>query len=162
MVKGDTGESHDADEAGGFSLLLVQLGFHAAGRFAARLAPLGLEPRQYGALSRLATNEGKTQQAIAQLIGVNPTRMVFLVDELERLGLAERRRNPTDRRSHVLYLTRRGRETLARAQKVVVAHEEDLGSPLTPKERQQLTQLLARLAEAQRITPENLPGGTRQ
>lgn len=137
---------------------MVQLGFHAAGMFAARLAPLGLEPRQFGALSRLAANEGKTQHAIAQLIGLNATRMVFLVDELERLGLAERRRNPADRRSHALHLTGKGRETLARAQQAAMAHEEELGAPLTPEQRQQLAGLLRTLADAQQITAESLPG----
>lgn len=129
--------------------------------FAARLAPLGLEPRQFGVLSRLATNEGKTQQAIAQLLGLNATRMVFLVDELERLGLAERRRNPADRRSHTLYLTDNGRQMLVRAQAVALAHEDDLGAPLSQTQRRQLTGLLRTLANAQQITPGSLPGTAR-
>jgi DNA-binding MarR family transcriptional regulator len=145
----------------GLSLLLVQLGFHAAARFAARLAPLGLEPRQFGVLSRLASNEGKTQQTIAKLLGLTATRMVFLVDELERLGLAERRRNPADRRSHSLHLTDQGRRALARAQAVALAHEDDLSAPLTPRQRQELTNLLRKLADAAQITPGSLPGMTR-
>jgi DNA-binding MarR family transcriptional regulator len=145
----------------GFAFLLVQLGFHAAAMFAARLAPLGLEPRQFGVLSRLASNEGKTQQTIAKLLGLNATRMVFLVDELERLGLVERRRNPADRRSHSLYLTDNGRQMLARAQAVALAHEDDLGAPLTQRQHRELTNLLRKLAEAQQIAPGSLPGATR-
>jgi DNA-binding MarR family transcriptional regulator len=151
-----------AGETGqGFSLLLVQLGVHAAAMFAARLAPLGLEPRQFGALSRLATNEGKTQQTMAKLLGLNATRMVFLVDELERVGLVERRRNPADRRSHSLYLTDDGRRMLARAQAVARAHEGELAAPLTQRQQRELTSLLRKLADAQQIAPGSLPGATR-
>src|SRR5579859_3973752 len=94
-----------AEPASGAAFLLVQLGFEVARRYGERLKPLGLEQRQAGVLLRLAQNDGRSQQAIAELMGVNPTRMVFLTDELERLGLVERRRNPADRRSHALYLT---------------------------------------------------------
>src|SRR6516225_1293561 len=88
-----------------FAYLLVQLGFHVDRQFSERLAPLGLEPRHAGLLVQLAANEGLSQQALGELIGLNPTRMVFLVDELEQRGLVERRRNPADRRSYALYLT---------------------------------------------------------
>lgn len=159
MVK-HGGERTD-EGAAGFSFLLVQLGFHGAGMFAARLAPLGLEPRQFGVLNRLAANEGQAQQAIAQLMGLNATRMVFLIDELERLGLAERRRNPADRRSHALYLTDKGREMLARARKAAAAHEEELAAPLTREQRRELTDLLRKLADAQHLSAESLPGPAR-
>src|SRR5258708_1527306 len=105
-----------SDRGDGIAYLLVQLGFHMARKFSERLAPLGLEPRQVGMLTRLAANEGRSQQAIGELMGLNPTRMVFLVDELEKQGLVERRRNPADRRSPALYLTDHGRETLPEAQ----------------------------------------------
>ena len=62
------------------AFLLVQLGFQAGRQFGERLAPLGLEQRQAGMLLRLAANEGKSQQAIAALLGINATQMVFLVD----------------------------------------------------------------------------------
>ena len=92
-------------EHGGFALLLVQLGMEAARQFGEQLAPLGVEPRHVGMLTRLAANEGRAQQVIGELIGLNPTQMVFLVDELEGRGFVERRRNPADRRSYALYLT---------------------------------------------------------
>src|SRR6266700_6654379 len=94
--------------ASSVAFLLVQLGLHIAGLFGERLKPLGLEQRQAGMLIRLAENDGRSQQAIAELMGINPTRMVFLTDELEKLGLVERRRNPADRRSHALYRTNAG------------------------------------------------------
>jgi len=142
----------------GFAYLLAQLGFHAARMFAEQLAPMGLEPRHAGMLTRLAANEGKSQQAIGDLIGLNATRMVFLVDELEHLGLVERRRNPADRRSYALYLTADGHEKLAAVRAAGARHEERLGASLTEAERAQLAATLRQIAEAQGISPASLPG----
>jgi DNA-binding MarR family transcriptional regulator len=149
----------DEDEnSGDFAFLLVQLGAHLAREFGERLAPLGLEPRHAGMLVRLAANEGLSQQALGELIGLNPTRMVFLVDELEQRGLVERRRNPADRRSYALYLTPRGREVLGQVQASGSRHQDEIGASLTAAERVQLTSLLRRLAAEQGITEQSLPG----
>ncbi len=144
--------------ASGVAFLLVQLGFHIAGRFGERLKPLGLEQRQAGMLIRLAENDGWSQQAIAELMGINPTRMVFLTDELEKLGLVERRRNPADRRSHALYLTEAGTAMLARVREVTRAHEDAITAGLTGAERERLTALLRRLARDQGLAGHSLPG----
>jgi DNA-binding MarR family transcriptional regulator len=145
-------------QADGFAYLLVQLGFHVGRQFSERLAPLGLEPRHFGMLTRLAANEGKSQQAIGELMGLNATRMVFLVDELEQRGLIERRRNPADRRSYALHLTEPGRAKLREAEQASAAQAGQLGASLTEAERGQLTTLLRRLAEEAGITPDALPG----
>lgn len=142
----------------GFAYLLVQLGTRAARRFAERLAPLELEPRHAGMLLRLAVSEGRSQQAIGELIGLNSTRMVFLVDELEQRGLVERRRNDADRRSYALYLTDAGWAKLRQVRQVAGQHQAELGSSLSPAERAELTSLLRRLAAEQGITEQNLPG----
>jgi DNA-binding MarR family transcriptional regulator len=139
------------------AFLLVQLGFDVARRFGERLAPLGLEQRQAGMLVRLAENDGRSQQAIAELIGVNATRMVFLTDELERLGLVERRRNPADRRSHALHLTEAGKTMLARVREVTAAHEGGIAASLTGAEREQLLELLRRLARDQGLAGQAMP-----
>jgi DNA-binding MarR family transcriptional regulator len=143
---------------GGVAFLLVQLGTYVAGLFGERLKPLGLEQRHAGMLVRLAQNNGRSQQAIAELMGVNPTRMVFLTDELEKLGLVERRRNPADRRSHALYLTKAGTAMLARVREVTRAHEAALTAGLSGAERDQLTALLRRLAADQGLAGQALPG----
>jgi len=151
-------------EAGhaGFAFLLVQLGTFVARQFAEQLAPLGVEPRHVGMLTRLAANEGKSQQAMGELIGLSPTQMVFLVDELEDRGFVERRRNPADRRSYGLFLTDAGRDMLANVQAVASAHQAALGNPLSPAEQEQLASLLRRLARGQGLTEQNLPSGPPQ
>jgi DNA-binding MarR family transcriptional regulator len=142
----------------GFALLLVQLGMEAARQFGERIAPLGVEPRHVGMLARLAANEGKAQQAIGELIGLNPTQMVFLVDELESRGFVERRRNPADRRSYALFLTQAGKDMLAKVQEVALVHQTQLGESLSESEQAQLTELLRRIARAQGIYGQSLPG----
>jgi DNA-binding MarR family transcriptional regulator len=143
---------------GGLAFLLVQLGLYGARQFGARLAPLGLEQRQAGMLLRLAVNQGRSQQAIAEMIGVNATRMVFLVDELEKLGLVERRRNPADRRSHALYLTSAGTATVDRVRAIAAEHEAALAAGLTAREQEQLIGLLRRIAAEQGLHPGGMPG----
>ncbi len=140
------------------AFLLVQLGLHGARRFAERLAPLGLEQRHAGMLIRLAANQGRSQQAIAEMIGVNATRMVFLVDELEEHGLVERRRNPADRRSHALYLTEQGLATVDQVRAVTAEHEAEFGAGLTGAQRAQLVSLLRLVAEEQGLHPQGTPG----
>ena len=142
----------------GVAFLLVQLGFHLGRVFGERLEPLGLEQRHAGMLIRLAENDGRSQQAIAELMGVNPTRMVFLTDELEKLGLVERRRNPADRRSHALYLTEAGTAMLARVREVTRDHEAGVTASLSGAEREQLAALLQRLARDQGLAGQALPG----
>ncbi len=154
---GEQAEAAAADPPS-VAFLLVQLGFQAGRQFGERLAPLGLEQRQAGMLVRLAANEGKSQQAIAALLGINATQMVFLVDELERLGLVERRRNPADRRSHALYLTGPGQAMLARVRAVTADHEASITAGLTGEERDQLLTLLRRIVAEQGLAAQALPG----
>jgi len=147
-----------ADPYGSLAFLLVQLGMYGARQYGERLQPLGLEQRQAGVLVRLAANEGRSQQAIAESMGVNATRMVFLVDELEKLGLVERRRNPEDRRSHALYLTEPGRAALDRVRAVTAEHEQRMSAGLTGEQRRELIALLRQVAGAQGLRAGNLPG----
>jgi DNA-binding MarR family transcriptional regulator len=142
----------------GVAFLLVQLGLHLGRVFGERLKPLGLEQRHAGMLIRLAENNGRSQQAIAELMRINPTRMVFLTDELEELGLVERRRNPADRRSHALYLTEAGTAMLARVREVAAAHEADVTASLSGAEREQLVAILQHLARDQGLSGHALPG----
>jgi DNA-binding MarR family transcriptional regulator len=142
----------------GFALLLVQLGFEAARQFGERLGPLGVEPRHVGMLARLAENEGKAQQVIGELLGLNPTQMVFLVDELESRGFVERRRNPADRRSYALFLTPAGKDMLGKVSEVAQVHQAQIGKSLSSGEQEHLTELLRRLARDLGISGQSLPG----
>jgi DNA-binding MarR family transcriptional regulator len=134
------------------SFLLVQLGTHRHRRFAERLAPLDLHPRHFGMLSQLAVNEGQSQQALGRALGIHRSAVVALVDDLERRGLAERPRDPTDRRAYTLYLTPAGREQLAELDHAADEDEAELLTALDGSERATLISLLQRVAESQGLT----------
>lgn len=132
--------------------LLVQLGTHRHRRFAERLAPMGLHPRHFGMLSQLAVNEGQSQQALSNALGIHRSAVVALVDDLEQRGLAERRRDPVDRRAYTLYLTPSGRELLAELERIADDDEAELLASLDPSERSHLISMLRRVAESQGLT----------
>jgi DNA-binding MarR family transcriptional regulator len=132
--------------------LLVQLGTHAHRRFADRLAVRGLHPRHFGMLSHLAVAEGQSQQALSVALGIHRSAVVALVDDLEQRGLAERRRDPVDRRAYTLYLTSAGRDLLADLERTVNERDVELLSALSASERSQLISLLQRVAESQGLT----------
>jgi DNA-binding MarR family transcriptional regulator len=132
--------------------LLVQLGTHAHRRFAERLARLDLHPRHFGMLSHLAASAGRSQQALSIALGIHRSAVVALVDDLERRGLAERRRDPVDRRAYALYLTPPGRELLAELERAADEDEAELLTALDGSERSQLISLLQRVAESQGLT----------
>jgi DNA-binding MarR family transcriptional regulator len=145
-------ESIEGDRApSSLAFLLSQVGTHAARRFSERMAEIDLHPPLFRVLNLVDAAEGRSQQAIGEAIQVPPSRMVALVDELEQRGLVERRPNPADRRVHALYLTRKGRETLARGRRIASAHEEELTQGMAAADRKRLTQLLQTIVDEQTI-----------
>jgi DNA-binding MarR family transcriptional regulator len=125
------------------SFLLARAGFESARRLRERLAPYGIEPRHFALLHELALEEGRSQQALADGIGIPKSGMVQLVDDLEERGLVERRRS--DRRTHALHLTRAGGDFLRSTAPVALAHDGELSAPLSAAERKRLVALLAKL-----------------
>jgi DNA-binding MarR family transcriptional regulator len=133
----------------GVAFLLAQLGFHSTRLWKDRLAPLGIDPRHAVLLRHVAAAQGQSQQALGRAMQIPPSRMVALVDELERAGLLERRPSPADRRAHALHLTGDGRRLLDRLMQVSAEHEAQLCAGLTQAERHRLIDLLSRIAAEQ-------------
>jgi DNA-binding MarR family transcriptional regulator len=128
------------------TFLLSKLGMGTGRLFAEAMAPLGLRPPQFGVLNILDRLEGASQQAIGERLGIDPSSMVGVIDDCEKAGLAERRRDPADRRRHAVYLTPLGRTTLATARRAALRLQEEVLAPLDPAERDTLLELLERLA----------------
>ena len=97
-----TGTPHPRSAA----FLLAQLGAHAAEKFAERLSALGLRPAHAGTLRIINASSGISQQALSSMLGLPPSRLVLLVDELEERGLVERRNSSEDRRVYALPVDR--------------------------------------------------------
>jgi DNA-binding MarR family transcriptional regulator len=129
--------------------LISQLGFFSSRRFAEALEPVGIGPREFLLLRFVAASGGQAQQALAQRLGVPPSRMVALIDDLEERGLVERRPDPDDRRVRAVYMTRKGHQTLERAAQVAVEYEQKLCSTLEQGERDKLIDLLQKIQEGQ-------------
>ena len=139
-------------------LLLSQLGTFAALSFGRKIAGFGISPPHLGVLRWIHANEGKNQRELASHLGVVPSRMVVLLDELETKGLVARERSLEDRRSQQLQLTRKGSQLLEKVERIAMAHDTDLGSSLTSQERETLIELCAKLAVHYGLTPDGHPG----
>jgi DNA-binding MarR family transcriptional regulator len=112
----------------------------------------GLSMWGYIALSHLAREPAGTQLALAQAIRYDKTRLIGLLDELERQGLVTRTPDPADRRARIVELTAAGRRRQAAAQKAIRAMEEELLGAVDPRDRETLIRALAQLA------PERVEG----
>jgi DNA-binding MarR family transcriptional regulator len=128
-------------------------GYAIARRFRQILAPLELEPREFALLRAVRAAEGQSQQAIGEELQIPASRMVAFVDALEARGLLERRRNQEDRRARALHLTADGRRLLSRAFALAASHERDLCARLSDEEREQLLDLLQRIAGGLGLPP---------
>jgi DNA-binding MarR family transcriptional regulator len=143
------------------AFLLAQVGAHAAAKFAERLGPLELTPAHAGSLRVIAASGGASQQEVAERLGMFPSRLVALVDELQERGLVERRENPHDRRIYVLELTPRGRQVLQSIGRVAREHQDALLTALNAEERSVLASLLLRVADQQGLRRGVHPGFAR-
>ena len=112
-----------------------------------RLRPLGLTPRGWAVLSALAEGGPRPQIDLATATGTDRTVMTYLLDELERQDLIERARDPSDRRSYQIHLTRLGEATHRRVASDLAVQADTLLKPLDAPERRRLTDLLARVAD---------------
>src|SRR5947208_10521583 len=140
------------------AFLLAQVGAHAAAKFGERLNPLGLSRPDAGILRLLAGEGGMSQQHLASVLKIHPSRLVAIVDELESFGLVERRKNPEDRRTYALHLTEKGGSTLGEVGRIAREHNEAIVAALKPKEREELGRLLRLIADQQGLTPGVHPG----
>jgi DNA-binding MarR family transcriptional regulator len=130
----------------GFLLARAHHRFHE--RSDEELRPLGIQIRQFGALTRLA-EKTSSQRELADRLQVSTPVIVELVDALEALGLVERRRDPADRRLNALHVTGGGRDVLERATAVLLAASEDLTRPIGEEGDRELRSLLRKLLGAQ-------------
>jgi DNA-binding MarR family transcriptional regulator len=138
--------------------LLSQVGIYASRRFAERLAAIDLQPPLFRVLNVVDAAAGRSQQAIGEAIQAPPSRMVAIVDELERRGLVERRPHPGDRRVHALHLTDEGRGLLGRALRIALEHEQEITRGFSAADRERLVALLQKIVVEQEIGPGVHPG----
>lgn len=130
------------------SYLLWQVSHHSFHILDEVLAPLDLRARPFAFMLLLRKHGSISQQELATIAGVDPSTVVSIMDSMERAGLAERRRNPEDRRAYRLHLTRHGETMLVQAEQHLAQYEERLLQPLSDRERKTLVCLLTKVLEA--------------
>ncbi|HLY86255.1 MAG TPA: MarR family transcriptional regulator [Gaiellaceae bacterium] len=127
--------------------LLKRLGFAAKTRSLEMYEREGLNPYHYAILALLDAGLPETQAAIADSLGYDRGTLVGLLDELEQKALVERKRDPDDRRRHIVRLTADGKGTLTRLRRLTGRLEDEFLAPLDAEQRQALHALLLTLAE---------------
>jgi DNA-binding MarR family transcriptional regulator len=127
--------------------LLKRLGFAAKDRTLKAYESIDLHPYHHAILVVLDEGSPETQGSIADSLGYDRGQLVGLIDELEERSLVERRRDPNDRRRHLVRLTAEGEKRLTRLRALAKEIEDDFLSPLSETERATLHGLLLQLAE---------------
>ena len=119
------------------------------GRRAAESCMSGcLRPRHMIALKLLGERGPMTQHAVGIALSLDPSNVVGLLNELEERGLITRRRDPADRRRHIVELSAAGSDEAARTYDQLGLVEDGLFKALTADERATLYALLSRAVAA--------------
>jgi DNA-binding MarR family transcriptional regulator len=112
------------------------------------LEPLGLTVKHYGLLTLLVHEGPVSQGRLGEVMKIDRTTMVALIDDLERAGHVDRTRNPEDRRAYALAATASGKRVQRRAATLMKRVYDETLSPLSDQERHELRRMLIAIIEA--------------
>jgi DNA-binding MarR family transcriptional regulator len=144
----ESGTSTDVEIAEFAGQLFFRLWRASHTRVAEAFASIGLTPALFGVLNVLGVRDGAIQQELGSAMGIDPSTMVSLIDQLESAGLARRRPHPEDRRARQVSITPKGRRLLQRARDVAFEAEDEVLGGLTTAERRELLMLLRRALDS--------------
>ena len=130
------------------SVTLALAGQLAHTRLRQAMAAHGLKPAQSQVLVLLTEHGATGQQALVEEMGVDPSVLVSILNELERAGLAHRRRDPADRRRHIVEISARGTQLVGEVGASLATVEAELFADLSAEEIAQLRALLGRIKSA--------------
>ena len=142
--------SVDENSSTGPILLLTQLSRLVSRRSTPEL--LGQTLKELATLSFLRDYEETTQQALTEGLCIDANYCVLLLNDLEAADLVERRRDPADRRRHIVSMTAEGRAALQRAEAAQQRLEDEMLGALDEEERANLAHLLRKAIDGQNST----------
>lgn len=134
------------------SFLLLHTSHVLATRMTAALAEIGLTPRALCVLVHALPGE-LTQIELANVVDLDKTTMVAVVDELEAAGYAARVPAPADRRARIVTVTSEGRRIAAAGQRIGDRVHAEVLDALPPAQRAAFTAALTSLAEGILASP---------
>lgn len=129
------------------SWLLTQTAGHAHRLVAEGFSAVNARGYHYRLLATLEESGPASQAVLGRRCGIHVSDMVATINELAEHKLVERAPDPADRRRNVISLTTAGKRQLRRLEKQVAGTQDELLAPLSPKERQRLTELLAKVLD---------------
>ncbi|MGW3625534.1 MarR family winged helix-turn-helix transcriptional regulator [Streptomyces sp. NPDC000880] len=133
------------DERPGLALAFA--GRIAGMRIREALRAHGLKNNHAHVLMVLADQGATGQQALVQTLGVDPSVLVAMLNDLENAGLAERRRDPVDRRRHIVEISPRGTQLVTDVYASIASVEAELFAALDANEIDVLHKLLIRIKD---------------
>ncbi len=108
---------------------------------------LGMRLKEFVTLAHLREHSPIPQQELGEMLCIDANNLVLLLNDLEAAGFALRRRDPTDRRRHIVETTEQGVRALQRAERGIESVEHEVLASLTASERLELQALLAKALE---------------
>lgn len=128
----------------GFRLRRIQN--HLSRGFSQRLeADEDIKPGAFSSLALIGANPGISQTELSRAVGFDKATVVALLDQLERLKWAERKRSAKDRRRHSLHITDKGSKALESMVAEAIANEKRVRDTLSKAEQAQLFGLLDKI-----------------
>lgn len=108
---------------------------------------LGMRLKEFVMLAHLRDHHPVQQQELGEMLGIDANNLVLLLNELESRGFAYRRRDPADRRRHLVEITEEGLAGFENAERGIESVEDDVLGSLTARERVELQDLLTKALE---------------
>ena len=108
---------------------------------------LGMRLKPFMALGYVRDRGSVSQQELEAAMLIDANAVVLLLNELEAAGLSVRKRDPNDRRRHLVEVTESGKAAVERAEKAREGLEEEILAALSPEERATLKRLLRRVLD---------------
>lgn len=137
--------SESANLTDRLGFLLATRGDATKARIQIAMGAVNLPPRHAMTLMHLRDGP-RSQREIADILEIDPSQLVAILNDLECRGQLERRRDPIDRRRHIVELTEAGAATLEAMQSALDEAERELFSGLSEADRALLRDLLNRVS----------------
>src|SRR5690349_17165975 len=109
---------------------------------------LGMRLKGYMTLGYIRDHQGTSQQELEYALLLDANSVVLILNELEAAQFLIRRRDPQDRRRHIVEITATGRHALERADKARESLEDEVLAGVSAEDRERLMALLQKVLDA--------------